>query len=138
MRPNSEAQVSETDANRAFAKAISLISNLVRVQDIVARISLDTIMVAFPEESEAAIQAVLDRMKGLIECAAFETQQGRLSPLTLQLDSAVIEQESYESTDLLIGSALRTVGTMSDMNAAPFYPVEDLSQVNLLTTPVHS
>lgn len=138
MRPNAEGEISETDANRAFAKAISLISNLVRVQDIVARISLDTIMVAFPEESEAAIQAVLDRMKGLIECAAFETEQGRLSPLTLQLDTAVIEQESYESTDLLIGSALRTVGSMSDIEAAPIYPVEDLSQVNLVTTPVHS
>lgn len=110
MLPRSQDQVTKTDLRRAYAKAIKLIANLVRMQDIVARIDTDTVAIAFPEENETAIRSVLDRMTGLIECAAFETAARDVPPLTMDLDTAIIEQQPHEGADFLIGSALRTVG----------------------------
>ena len=109
LHPGSTDRVTHDDLRRAYGKAIGLIGGLVRMQDIVARIELDTVIIAFPEETRDAVDVVLDRMTGLIECAAFERADGRPSAVTLKIEAAVVEQEPHESADMLIGNGVRSV-----------------------------
>ena len=109
LHPGSTDRVTADDLRRAYSKAVELMSGLVRMQDIVARVDIDTVIIAFPEEHRASVETVLDRMTGLIECAAFERADGRPSPLTLRIEAAIVEQQDYENADMLIGSGLKSV-----------------------------
>jgi two-component system cell cycle response regulator PopA len=109
LHPDTRDAVTADDLRRAYSKAVSLISGLVRMQDIVARVDIDTVIIAFPEEVRSAVETVLDRMTGLIECAAFEREGGGPSSLTLRIEAAIIEQEIHESAEMLIGNGLRSV-----------------------------
>ena len=109
LHPDTLDPVTADDLRRAYSKAVSLISGLVRMQDIVARVDIDTLIIAFPEEVRSAVETVLERMNGLIDCAAFEREDGGPSSLTLRIEAAIVEQEAYESAEMLIGNGLRTV-----------------------------
>ena len=109
LLPATTERIEPDDLRQAYGKAVELIGGLVRMQDIVARVDIDTVIIAFPEEVGGAVEAVLDRMTGLIECAAFERADGSRSPVTLRIEAAIIEQERHESADMLIGNGLRTV-----------------------------
>lgn len=109
LHPSSTDRVTADDLRRAFGKAVELMAGLVRMQDIVARIDVDTVIIAFPEEVRASVETILDRMTGLIECAAFDSGDGRPSSLTLDIEAAIVEQEAFENADMLIGSAIRSV-----------------------------
>lgn len=109
LHPGTTDRVTPDDLRRAYGKAVELMAGLVRMQDIVARIDIDTVIIAFPEEERASVEVVLDRMTGLIECAAFERADGRPSPVTLKIEAAIVEQEAFEDADLLIGNGIRSV-----------------------------
>ncbi len=119
LHPASTEHVRTDDLRRAYGRAIQMISGLVRMQDIVARVDTDTVIVAFPEEVRASVETVLERMTGLIECAAFETSGGASSgSLTLEIEAAIIEQEMHESADMLIGNGIRSVARDGETLAA--------------------
>ena len=107
LHPASTDAVSGDDLRRAYGRAIQMIAGLVRMQDLVARVEPDTVIIAFPEEVRASVETVLERMTGLIECAAFETSSS--GSLTLEIEAAIVEQEVHESADMLIGNGLRSV-----------------------------
>ena len=107
--PAATDRVDVDDLRVAYGKAVELMAGLVRMQDIVARVDIDTVIIAFPEEVRAGVETVLTRMTGLIECAAFERADGSPSPITLRIKAAIVEQEAHESADMLIGNGIRTV-----------------------------
>lgn len=110
LLPRSHDHVDKVDLENAYSKAIKIIGNLVRMQDIVARVEDDTLLIAFPEETRSAIETVLERMSGLIECAAFETRKEDTPPLSMDLETEIVERSSDEDAATLIRFALDRVG----------------------------
>jgi len=60
---------------RANAQIGGMIKNLVRMQDIVARIEDDLFFIAIPGMPSKLINSVIERISGVVDCAAFETGQ---------------------------------------------------------------
>lgn len=90
----------------AIAKIGGMLKNLVRMQDIVARVDDDLFMLAFPGASEAIVNIIADRINGLVSEAAFDSGQSTPRTFNVQLDSAIIEQSGSERSDILLGRAL--------------------------------
>jgi two-component system cell cycle response regulator PopA len=105
VRPNAHFQVPDAKVNEAFAQIGKMLKNLVRMQDITARLDTDVFMIAFPGQSTASLSPVLERISGIVECAAFESGDIENGAFTVSLEMAIIDQMGHENSESLIASA---------------------------------
>ncbi|CAM3794397.1 hypothetical protein [Litorimonas haliclonae] len=105
-------EVSEEHAEKALLQFGHMLKNLVRMQDSVAAYEADRYLLMFPGSNEAEAKVVLERVKGLVACTAFEGGS-QSSPLTLTIDYAIAEAMSHENSDFTIGRL------MSDLKQEP-------------------
>lgn len=76
----------------AFAQSIKMIAGIVRMQDIVARIDKDKVVVAFPEERRKDVARVAARINEMIETATFPDADGNPDIIRMKVDIAIVEQ----------------------------------------------
>lgn len=98
--------VSDAAFSRACGNVGAMIKNLVRMQDIVARIDDDIYLIAFPDETVDTIAAVNKRIDGIVDCAAFNSDKTDEPPFTVTIDAVTVELLEHENSDMFIGKAL--------------------------------
>jgi two-component system cell cycle response regulator PopA len=76
----------------AYAQSIKMIAGVVRMQDIVARLDKDKLVVAFPEERRSDVARVAARMNDMIDRATFADSGGTPSSLRMKIETAIVEQ----------------------------------------------
>ncbi|MGJ8559622.1 MAG: diguanylate cyclase domain-containing protein [Litorimonas sp.] len=76
----------------AYAQSINMIAGIVRMQDIVARIDKDKVIVVFPEERRTDVARVAARINEMIETATFPDSDGNPDLLRMKVESAIVEQ----------------------------------------------
>ncbi|GHA83957.1 GGDEF domain-containing protein [Algimonas arctica] len=82
----------------AYAQSIKMIAGVVRMQDIVARIDKDKVVVAFPEEHRTDVARVAARINDMIETATFPDSDGTPDVLRMKVETAIVEQSEELGT----------------------------------------
>lgn len=82
----------------AYDQSIQMIAGVVRMQDIVARIDKDKIVVAFPEERRTDVARVAARINEMIETATFPDSEGNPDVLRMKVETAIVEQSEEPGT----------------------------------------
>jgi two-component system cell cycle response regulator PopA len=76
----------------AFSQCVRDIANMVRMQDIVARLDDDTVVVAFPEERRQDVARIAARIKEMIETSTFPETGTGPEALRMMIETAIVEQ----------------------------------------------
>ena len=104
--PNAHTQIPSNKIKIAVAQVGQMLKNLVRMQDIIARISEDVFMIAFPEQDIESVRAVIERIDGIVDCAAFDSGDPESGAFTISLNTAIVEHMGHETSQTLIAQAL--------------------------------
>ena len=94
----------------AYNQAGRLVKNLVRMEDVVARISDDTFAVVFPGQSPETLGVVEDRIRGVLESAAFQTGERVSNAFQLSVNASIASAGPGESSDDLLSRVLGAIG----------------------------
>ena len=115
--PNAPYSVEPEEFSAACAQVGTMIKNLVRMQDITARIEDDIVLIAFPNETEESIAPVIERISAIVDCAAFSTSVKDQGPFTVELAISAVQLLEDENSDFLVGRALKSVrqGGLGDL-----------------------
>ena len=92
--------------NQALIKVGSMLKNLVRMQDVVARVDKDIFVLAFPNASEAVVENILTRINGLADCAAFETGRAEQPSFTFALNASIVQRAAKADGAILFQQTL--------------------------------
>lgn len=107
--PNSKQPIAPESFGNAAAQVGDLIKNLVRMQDIVARIENDVYMIAVINENQQNLARIAERINRVIECAAFNTGKADGGTFTVELNIKSTELSAVENTDNFIVRSLGLV-----------------------------
>lgn len=99
---------------RANAQIGGMIKNLVRMQDIVARIEDDLFFIAIPGMPSKLINSVIERISGVVDCAAFETGQQDPKSFTMQITTASTELQNDDTYQEFIVRLYQNLGDLSE------------------------
>ena len=105
-RANSHFEIPADKIEAAMAQVGQMLKNLVRMQDITARLSSDIFIIAFPEQDLQSVSVVIDRIAGIVDCAAFDSGNNENGAFTVSLETSIVEYMGHESSDELISHAL--------------------------------
>jgi two-component system cell cycle response regulator PopA len=86
-----------------------MIRTLLRQQDISARISEDTFILAFPEQSLDRLDPILERITGIVDCAAFDAgyqEQSSGTPFTMTIDAVKVGRMAHETAHQVLTNAI--------------------------------
>ena len=92
LTPKFTAALTGDTLKSAYDQSIKLIAGIVRMQDIVARIDKDKVVVAFPEERRIDVARVAARISTMIETSTFPDHHGNTDSLRMGVESAIVEQ----------------------------------------------
>jgi two-component system cell cycle response regulator PopA len=92
----------------AIADIGKMLRNLVRMQDTVAHYNEDTYLLLFPDTNAHEAQIILDRLKALVDCTAYNSGNPGAA-LTMSLEASISEVERHESSMLAIGRAFSSL-----------------------------
>ena len=84
-----------------------MIRSLLRSQDISARIAKDTFILVFPEQRFDTLNPIVQRISGIVDCAAFDSgQNGSSGPFTMTIDSVKVSRMPHETAEQVLTNAL--------------------------------
>ena len=128
--PAASQNIDERKLSEAFGTIGQMLKSLVRMQDVTARMSEDTFLIAFPEQGESAALVVVERISGIVDCAAFDSGDDANSPFTVTLETSVITMQEDDDSESLIKNALNKVTNLDRYDdMAPSQPLlEAVSQ----------
>lgn len=106
VRPNAHFEVSEDKISDAISQVGTMLKNLVRMQDITARIDESTYAIAFPGQNHTSVSPVLKRISAIVDCAAFDSGSSENGAFTVSLDTALIDMMPHEDSETLIETAI--------------------------------
>jgi len=86
LTPKFTSALSGDALSLAYVQSVKMIASVVRMQDIVARIDKDKVVVAFPEERRTDVARVAARINDMIETATFTDS------LRMKAETAIVEQ----------------------------------------------
>jgi len=95
VRPNGLDEIKSTFMNLAFSQLGLMLKNLVRMQDVVARIDEDLFVMILPNTTEAEAEVVIDRVRNVIDCAAFDTGIKQTAAFTMSIEIKAFEAKAY-------------------------------------------
>lgn len=107
--PNASYAVSSQEFSSACAQVGTMLRNLVRMQDIAARLENDVYLIAFPYETQQTIQPVTERISSIIDCAGFKTANENQGSFTVELSVSAVQLGSNEESSSLINRALNGI-----------------------------
>ncbi|WP_162143705.1 GGDEF domain-containing protein [Hellea balneolensis] len=113
VKPNAHFEVSEERISNAISQVGTMLKNLVRMQDITARLDANTFAIAFPGQNHASVSSVLKRISAIVDCAAFDSGDNENGAFTVSLETALIDMMPHENSETLIETAL------SELNGEP-------------------
>lgn len=106
LTPKSDFKISDEKINHAYGQIGGILKNLVRMQDIVARLDRDIFAIALPGIPLSMTRPVFERISGIIDCAAFDSGHAENSRFTVSIETSVVELQPHEDSDMLIGHAV--------------------------------
>jgi two-component system cell cycle response regulator PopA len=98
--------VDAVNVTAACDRAGRMIKNMIRMEDIIARLDDFTYAIGFPGQSEASVQVVSDRISGIMSDAAFETGNLGREIFQMDLDIRVSDVSTARNTDQVISTLL--------------------------------
>lgn len=128
--PSNDYVIDEGKLAEAFGTIGQMLKGLVRMQDVTARMSEDTFLIAFPEQGESAALVVAERISGIVDCAAFDSGADANSPFKITLESSIVTMQEDDDSESLIENALNKVNALNRYDDVPTSepPLEAVSQ----------
>jgi len=85
-----------------------MLKTLLRQQDISARVTENTFILAFPEQSLDRLDPILERITGIVDCAAFDSgyQNQGSTPFTMSIDAVKVGRMAHETAQQVLTNAL--------------------------------
>ncbi|MEL6688027.1 MAG: diguanylate cyclase [Pseudomonadota bacterium] len=96
--PKFKAALSASVLYSAYGQSIRNIAGIVRMQDIVARLDKNTVVIAFPEEYRKDVARIAARIKEMVETSTFADTGGDPNTLRMTIETAIMEQFEVETT----------------------------------------
>lgn len=90
-----------------------MIKNMVRMEDVVARLDEHTYAIAFSEQYAAPLEGVIRRINGIVDSTTFQSGDLQMGPFQVDLDIALLQSAENEDSDMLIR---RTVSSLQNRN----------------------
>lgn len=104
--PNARSKISADKIKDAMAQVDQMLKNLVRMQNMTARLTENIFIISFPEQGIETVRNVIERIDGIVDCAAFDSGDPKSGAFTISLDTAIVEYMGHESSESLIALAL--------------------------------
>lgn len=98
LMSNATTDVSSDAIDSAYAQTADLLSNLVRMQDVVCRWDDDTFVIAFFDTDRVAAKLILNRIYTLLDCTVYESGTSNLGALNLTAQTKISEINSDGKT----------------------------------------
>jgi two-component system cell cycle response regulator PopA len=99
--PSGIAEAKVEAARKQFG---GMLQHLVRAEDMAARIDPGVFAILMPGGSKQSAQLAAKRIEGVVDCTAFESDDPE-KPFQLELEIEVLELQSRETPDHLLGRA---------------------------------
>lgn len=99
LKPNSVETISPAFIQSAYAQVGLMIKNLVRMQDVVARIDDKHFVIILPGVRKQNADIITERIKNVVECGAFETGSKSTAAFTMLVDLKLFAPEDYADGD---------------------------------------
>ena len=107
VHPSSLMKIPADRIAQAENQIGGMIRSLVRAQDICARVTNDVMILVFPEQNVDRLDAVLERISAIVECAAFDSgPQITNSPFTMTIDAVKVAPMSHETAEQVLTNAI--------------------------------
>jgi len=108
VQPNSLENIESDRIAQAENQIGGMIRTLLRLQDISARIAENTFILAFPEQSLDRLDPILERIRGIVDCAAFDAgyQEQGSSPFTMSIDAVKVGRMPHETAQQVLTNAI--------------------------------
>ena len=97
VRPDGLDEIKPAFMNLAFSQLGLMLKNLVRMQDVVARIDEDLFVMILPNTTASEADVVIERVKNVIDCAAFDTGHKESAAFTMSIEIKSFEPQDYTS-----------------------------------------
>jgi len=97
VRPDGLDEIKPAFMNLAFSQLGLMLKNLVRMQDVVARIDEDLFVMILPNTTASEADVVIERVKNVIDCAAFDTGHKESAAFTMSIEIKSFEPQDYAS-----------------------------------------
>jgi len=91
LAPNTMDEVSIDAIDSAYGKTAELLTNLVRMQDVVCRWDDDSFIIAFFDTDKTAAKLILRRITALLDCTTFESGSPNLGALNVTAQTTILE-----------------------------------------------
>jgi len=102
-KPDIDTDLPSDKVERANAQIGGILKNLVRMQDIVARIEDNLYIMAILGLPYERIDTIIERISGIVDCAAFETGLEVPKSFSMTIETANVELMSHETSDMVTG-----------------------------------
>lgn len=107
VKPNAPMSIAHERVAQAENQVGGMLRTLLRVQDIAARVSNDTFILAFPELSVDRLDPIVKRVSGIVDCAAFDSGDHKApGPFTMSIDAVKVPRMSHESAEQVLTNAI--------------------------------
>lgn len=107
VQPNAPMHIPLDKIAQAENQVGGMIRSLLRSQDISARIAKDTFILVFPEQRFDTLDPIVQRISGIVDCAAFDSgQNGSSGPFTMTIDSVKVSRMPHETAEQVLTNAL--------------------------------
>jgi len=107
VTPNAPMSIPPDRIAQAENQIGGMLRTLLRVQDISARVSNDTYILAFPEQEVHRLDPILERITGIVDCAAFDAgNQQDGGPFTMSIDAVKAARLPHETAEQLLTNAI--------------------------------
>ena len=97
--PKFKAALGGNILSSAYGQSIRDIAGMVRLQDIVARMDKNTVVIAFPEEKRRDIARIAARIKEMVETSTFADTGGDPNTLRMTIETVIMEQDEVRAED---------------------------------------
>ena len=107
VQPNAPMSIASDRVAQAENQVAAMLQTLLRVQDIAARVSNDTFILVFPEQDVDRLDPILERISGIVDCAAFDSgDQQDSGPFTMSIDAVKVPRLAHETAEHVLTNAI--------------------------------
>ncbi|MGJ8562253.1 MAG: hypothetical protein ACSHXY_01765 [Alphaproteobacteria bacterium] len=109
IKPLSETSAPPERIKAAYDQVGRMVKNMVRMEDVAARLGDALYAVAFPAQAPERLQVVVDRLSGIIDSTVFKSGPGRGDTFTMKLDIELSAFQSGEDGQTLVQRVQKTL-----------------------------
>lgn len=107
VQPNAPMEIAPDRVAQAENQVGGMLRTLLRVQDIAARVSNDTFILAFPELNVDRLDPILERISGIVDCAAFDSGDHKApGPFTMTINAVKVPRMQHENAEQVLTNAI--------------------------------